>query len=113
VREENGGLPEGWTRTRISDLCELNPKHAPELSGDLEVSFVPMSAVSEASGEIVRPDRRPLGEVRRGYTHFNDGDVLWAKITPCMENGKAAVAAGLVNGIGCGTTEFFVLHAPR
>ncbi len=54
---------------------------------------------------------RPFGEVKKGYTHFADGDVILAKITPCMENGKAASVRGLVNGLACGTTEFFVFRS--
>jgi type I restriction enzyme S subunit len=53
---------------------------------------------------------RPLQEVRGGYSHFANGDILFAKITPCMENGKIAIADGLLNGIGCGTTEFHVIR---
>jgi type I restriction enzyme S subunit len=96
---------------RIDELCDINPKHGADLADDVEVSFVPMAAVSDVAGEITEPETRRLGDVRRGYTHFSDGDVLWAKITPCMENGKSAVARGLVNGVGCGTTEFFVLRS--
>jgi type I restriction enzyme S subunit len=57
-------------------------------------------------------EERALGEVRKGFTHFAEGDVLFAKITPCMENGKGAVASELINGLGCGTTELHVLR-PR
>jgi type I restriction enzyme S subunit len=105
-------LPEGWCWATIADLCELNPKHDRSCPPDLPVSFVPMAAVCEVDGRIVSPEVRPLGEVSRGYTHFADGDVIFAKITPCMENGKAASVRGMVNGLACGTTEFFVLR-PR
>jgi type I restriction enzyme S subunit len=70
-----------------------------------------MAAVSEIEGVIATHEVRTFGEVRSGYTHFAENDVLWAKITPCMENGKSAVASGMLNGIGCGTTEFFVLRS--
>lgn len=103
-------LPEGWAATTVAEVCALNPKHDKDLPDDLVVSFVPMASVSDELGEIVEQTDRPLGEVRRGYTHFADGDVVWAKITPCMQNGKSAVASGLTNGLGCGTTEFFVLR---
>ena len=79
-------------------------------SGDLPVSFVPMAAVDERWGEITRLEDRPLKEVARGYSSFQTGDVLFAKITPCMENGKVAVARDLTNGIGRGSTEFYVLR---
>lgn len=108
---EQEGLPRGWAWATLEELCEINPKHAGDHADTLPVSFVPMAAVDEQSGEITAAVERLYGEVRKGYTHFADGDVLWAKITPCMENGKAAVARGLTNGIGCGTTEFFVLRS--
>lgn len=104
-------LPEGWTSATIADLCDLNPRHNRELDLSLPVSFVPMASVSDEYGEITEADERPLGEIRSGYTHFAEDDVLWAKITPCMQNGKSAVARGLVNGLGCGTTEFYVLRS--
>ncbi len=69
-----------------------------------------MAAVSDALGAITATEVRTFDEVRSGFTHFGEGDVLWAKITPCMENGKSAVASGLMNGLGCGSTEFHVLR---
>ena len=63
--------------------------------------FVPMAAVSDVLGTITEPQVRTLGEVRKGYTHFADGDVIFAKITPCMENGKAASVRGMTNGLAC------------
>src|SRR2546426_10423208 len=80
------------------------------VSPDHLVTFVPMSAIDEVTGSIEKPQVRKFQEVRSGYTQFSDGDVLFAKITPCMENGKAAIARKLVNGIGCGTTELHVLR---
>lgn len=77
------------------------------------VSFVPMAAVDETSGTIRDRLERKFSEVRKGYTHFMDGDVLFAKITPCMENGKAAIATDLTGGIGFGSTEFHVLRAKK
>lgn len=106
-----GELSAGWAWATLAELCEINPKHAGTHADTLPVSFVPMAAVDEQSGAIAAAEDRPYGEVRKGYTHFAEGDVLFAKITPCMENGKAAVARGLTNGIGCGTTEFFVLRS--
>lgn len=69
-----------------------------------------MPAVDEHSGTITSAVDRALAEVWTGFTHFAEGDVIFAKITPCMENGKAAVARGLTNGLACGSTEFFVLR---
>ncbi len=97
----------------LSEAVELNPKpDRRALTDDTEVSFVPMAAVEAASGRMDASTVRRYAEVKKGYTHFRDGDVLFAKITPCMENGKMAVAHNLRNGIGLGSTEFHVLR-PR
>ena len=105
-------LPHSWLIETIEELCTLNPKHDKELSDDLEVSFVPMATVNEKTGTIPSDtERRKLGEVKKGYTHFADGDVIFAKITPCMENGKSAVAQNLCNGLACGSTEFYALRS--
>lgn len=69
-----------------------------------------MAAVDGESGAIIRPEIKPYGVIRKGYTWFAENDVLFAKITPCMQNGKHAVARGLIDGIGFGTTEFHVLR---
>jgi len=69
-----------------------------------------MGAVDETTGRIVEREIRPLAEVQTGYTSFAEGDVLFAKITPCMENGKVAMATELTNGMGRGSTEFYVLR---
>lgn len=105
------GLPQGWAAPTLEEVFEFNPKHDSGLDQNRLVSFVPMPAVSEHSGAIEGATDRPLSEIWKGYTHFADGDVIFAKITPCMENGKAAVARGLTNGIACGSTEFHVLRS--
>jgi type I restriction enzyme S subunit len=96
----------------LSEVCEINPskKEIRNLSDDIEVTFVPMSAVSEVTGRIENPSTRLLRDVKKGYTYFREGDVLFAKITPCMENGKSAIAQNLVNGLGFGSTEFHVIR---
>jgi len=76
---------------------------------DIEVSFIPMQNVSE-KGDINTSEIRQLSEVKKGFTYFRENDVLFAKITPCMENGKGAVAKGLKNNIGFGSTEFHVIR---
>lgn len=96
----------------ISDLAEVNPPaRVPKgVIGGSAVSFIPMSDVSE-SGHWTFKQSRPLRSVTAGFTAFEEGDVLVAKITPCLENGKGAHAVGLENGIGFGSTEFHVLRA--
>lgn len=111
-REKNGVEMESWIECELQDVCTVNPQKAGinGLDDNLSVTFVPMSAVSEVKGAIVDHIIKPLGEVRKGYTNFIEGDVLFAKITPCMENGKSAVAGKLINNIGFGSTEFYVLR---
>jgi type I restriction enzyme, S subunit len=109
----SGQLAEGWVRIKLPEVCALNPPKPPpaSLPADASVSFVPMPAVDAEEGAIVNPVPRAFSEVRKGFTAFRDGDVIMAKITPCMENGKAAIARGLLNGLGFGSTEFHVLRS--
>lgn len=106
---EPGKDDKGWGVTTLDECCVLNPKRPRDIDDELMVSFVPMPAVSE-DGKIDCSDIRPYKEVRKGFTYFAEDDVLFAKITPCMENGKGAVAKGLAGGIGSGSTEFHVLR---
>jgi len=105
-------LPEGWRFLSIPDICIVNPARPRNLpqSDETMTSFVPMAAVDDREGRITDLQARPFGEVKRGYTYFEENDVLFAKITPCMENGKAAVARGLISRFGFGSTEFHVLR---
>ena len=101
-----------WPLIPLERVVLVNPKdddhrHLPD---DTPVSFVPMSAVSGNGFGILNPSIKKLSDVRRGYSTFKDDDVLFAKITPCMENGKSAIATDLVNGRGFGSTEFHVLR---
>ena len=102
---------EGWGDKKIVDTFTINPKKSEvvDFEEDIEVSFIPMAYVSE-TGKIISMDKRPLREVKKGFTFFKEGDVLLAKITPCFENGKKAIAQDLFNGIGFGTTEFYVFR---
>ncbi|MFH1872772.1 MAG: restriction endonuclease subunit S [Pseudomonadota bacterium] len=102
-----------WPTVPLSEAVDINPKADRSLlTDDTEVTFVPMAAVEAASGRVDTSTVRRYEKVKKGYTHFRDGDVLFAKITPCMENGKMAVTHGLRNGVGLGSTEFHVLR-PR
>ncbi|RQY65627.1 restriction endonuclease subunit S [Burkholderia stagnalis] len=105
-------LPDTWVQARLTEVCQLNPRLlAADRPGDeTDVTFVPMSAVDEIQGAITKPEIRKVGEVAKGYTNFRERDVLFAKVTPCMENGKAAIAQDLVGGMGFGSTEFHVLR---
>ena len=93
---------------KLASVCDLNTSKTEihDTPDDLLVSFIDMASVS-SEGFIERKVDRPYGEVRNGgYTYFAEGDIIIAKITPCMENGKCAIAEGLTNGIGFGSSEF-------
>jgi len=105
------GLPSGWARVTLADIAEINPKWwSEDPCDDTPVSFIRMAAVEEESGRIDLGDVRKWRAVSKGYTRFQEGDVIFAKITPCMENGKSAVARGLQGGRATGSTEFHVLR---
>ena len=107
---QNGG-PLAWVSATIEDICLVNPRSFLQpVNEDCPVSFIPMAAVEARTGRIELSQVRLYGEVSKGYTRFSEGDVLFAKITPCMENGKIAIAKGLTNGHGCGSTEFHILR---
>lgn len=111
-RKQHGVTMDSWEEKRLGEVCKINPSkiNTKNLSDDLEVSFFPMASLSEITGEIVDPEIRTLGKVKNGFTNFSEGDVVFAKITPCMENGKSAIIGKLINDIGYGTTEFYVLR---
>ncbi len=97
----------------LGEVCEINPKKSQisHLDKDLQVSFVPMADVNENKMYFDAKETRKLDSVIKGYTYFQNDDVLLAKVTPCFENGKASLAKQLANGIGFGSSEFYVLRA--
>lgn len=100
-------------RIDLKNVLEvINPVKSKELEnieGNMDISFLSMSDISN-NGEILNLQKKKLKEVQTGYTFFQEQDVLLAKITPCMENGKRALVPKLENNIGFGSTEFFVLR---
>ena len=96
---------------KLSELCDINPskKEVKDFDIDTEVTFLPMASVSK-KGKIVYREKKKIKDVIKGYTYFKDGDVLLAKITPCFENGKRAIAKDLKNGIGFGSTKFYIIR---
>lgn len=105
---EMQGLPEGWVETTFDDVSHINPNMT--LEDEIEVSFLPMSGVPTVYLGNIQSEPRKWREVRKGYTPFQNGDTLFAKVTPCFENGKAVAVSGLSNGFGAGSTELFVLR---
>lgn len=105
-------LPDNWVDVTLIEVARINPTiDKSTYVDDLDVSFVPMPAVEAETGKIDVSQIKRFGEVKKGYTPFLQHDVLFAKITPCMENGKVAVAPELRNDVGFGSTEFHVLRA--
>ena len=95
---------------RLGECVEINPRRGALSLNDSDlVSFVPMPSVSE-EGHLQDLSDVEFGKVKKGFTYFKNGDVLFAKITPCMENGKGAIAEGLTNDTGMGSTEFHILR---
>ena len=104
------GAEQKYSIKPLGDCCIINPRRPSiDLSDSDKVSFVPMPSVSEEGGLLDIVDEE-YGIVKKGFTYFEDDDVLFAKITPCMENGKGAIAHSLTNGVGMGSTEFHVLR---
>ena len=95
----------------MGEFADINPGLDLKLDDEDMVSFIPMEAVDDKDGRIVKNDSKKLREVKTGYTRFQEGDVIWAKITPCMQNGKSAITRNLANGIGFGSTEFHVIRS--
>ncbi|NDY93382.1 restriction endonuclease subunit S [Ideonella livida] len=103
-------LPAAWRWTRLLDIGEINPRNdAPD---EQLAAFVPMSGVPQFHRAAIIAETKRWGDIKKGYTHFANGDVVLAKITPCFENGKAAAVEGLPGdaGIGAGTTELQVFR---
>jgi len=97
---------------RIGDICTINPRKGQlaKLPPETGISFVPMADLNEYLMTFRPNEGKLLSEVSSSYTYFEDNDVLLAKVTPCFENGKAGIARGLLNGIGFGSSEFYVLR---
>ena len=99
-----------WDNEKLSKVAFVNPSGAYKgKTAEMPISFVPMEVIDETFSEITTMDETTI-EQASGFTKFREGDLLWAKITPCMQNGKSSIAKNLTNGLGCGSTEFFILR---
>ena len=101
-------IPDSWAWTRLEKAVIINPRN--NLPDDIEVSFVEMKAISDGYTNQFIATNRLWKEVKRGFTHFQESDVGFAKITPCFQNRKSVVFTNLRNGYGAGTTELHVLR---
>lgn len=102
-----------WQMVELGKVCDINPKKSEikNMPESMDVAFVPMSDINENNISFSHKETKKLSEVYSGYTYFKNGDVLLSKVTPCFENGKAGLASNLTNGIGFGSSEFYVLRA--
>lgn len=103
-------LSNKYPNRKLSSLVEIDPaiKYV-GFNDDTTISFIPMECIDERYGEISERREISISQIK-GYTKFEEGDLLWAKITPCMQNGKSAIARNLKNGVGCGSTEYYVIR---
>lgn len=101
-------IPTNWRWSQIAEIGVMSPRN--EAPDDLKASFVPMPLIAAEYGVASEHEIRPWGEIKKGYTHFADGDVGLAKITPCFENGKSTVFRNLTGRIGSGTTELHIVR---
>ena len=104
-------IPKEWCWVRLSDIVLINPKnHVPD---NTMAAFIPMERIDPTFLSSYSYVERKWGEIKQGFTHFSDGDVAFAKITPCFQNRKSMILNNLPNGIGAGTTELKVLRPYR
>lgn len=109
--EEPYEIPKNWKWVKLECITEINPKKKIlNIDENEKMSFLPMKSISDVTGEILKIEYESYSKLKKGYTQFLENDILFAKITPCMENGKCAIAKNLKNEVGYGTTEFHVLR---
>ena len=101
-------LPDGWCYATIKEVFIINPKN--KADDDVEVGFVPMANITDGYNNTFKYETKQWGKIKTGFTHFANGDIAVAKISPCLENRKSVVLKGLPNGIGAGTTELHVFR---
>lgn len=102
-------LPNSWCLTNIKSIFTINPKN--KVADDFIAGFVPMTNITDGYSNKFRFESRLWSDIKKGFTHFAEGDIVVAKISPCLENRKSAIVTSLPNGIGAGTTELFVFRS--
>ncbi len=99
-----------YPNLQLSQIAEINPTTSfTKMNSDLSVSFIPMTNISDIDGEVKLYSKGKV-TLSKGYTKFKNGDLLWARITPCMENGKSAIVNNMENGFGYGSTEYHIIR---
>ena len=104
-----------WPMVELETVCEFNPKKSKvkDLPKNQLVSFVPMADMNAHNINFRIKHEKKLKDVYSGYTYFSEGDVLLSRVTPCFENGKSGIAKNLKNGVGFGSSEFFVYRVNK
>ena len=102
-------LPENWCLAKVKDVFAINPRNKAE--DNTIAGFIPMTLIDDGYSNTFSYEKRKWGSIKTGFTHFADGDVAVAKISPCLENRKSIVLRDLPNGIGAGTTELHVFRS--
>lgn len=108
-KKQNFLLSNKYSTYKCSQILSISPNTILPSDKNTEISFIPMENVSDVYGKVIHLDKKNV-TMAKGYTKFKNGDLIWAKITPCMQNGKSAVVDNLLNGYGCGSTEFYVIR---
>lgn len=108
-----GEIPEHWEILRLKDVADINPTTSKSFKNSEAIEFLPMSNVNEHIGQIKSYAFEAYEKVKQGYTAFKNGDVLFAKITPCMENGNCVIVEGLKYNLGFGSTELVVFRSRK
>ena len=101
-------IPKNWRWVRVKDIVQVNPKN--EAADNTISAFIPMEKIKATFSSVYSYSEKKWGEIKSGFTHFSDGDIAFAKITPCFQNRKSMILQNLPNGIGAGTTELKVLR---
>ena len=103
-------IPANWCWARLGEICQINPRN--KISDEnTTATFLSMPAIGSGYQNFFTPMIKKWDDIKSGFTHFADGDVIFAKITPCFQNRKSALLHNLENGIGAGTTELYVLRS--
>lgn len=107
--EHNRKFPDGWAVLKVKDAFIINPRN--ELDDNTDVGFIPMAYINDGYSGEFKYAQKKWAEIKNGFTHFSDGDIAVAKISPCLENLKSMILKDLPNGVGAGTTELYVFRA--
>ena len=102
-------LPTGWQLAKIKDVFTINPKN--KVDDDIDAGFVSMAMIDDGYRDSYQFEKKKWALIKNGFTHFKDGDIAVAKISPCLENRKSMILKNLPNGIGAGTTELHIFRS--